>query len=286
MKIGFIIISFLISFNPLTLAKPPDCMKFIRNEDMAFADQYLGWLSGGDFDKAIEILDPKLKPKMFSLKDTFQKTLTEVKGFEKTMIGCYVNNFNGTGGSKRTVNLSYEWSSPSAWYTGNLAWQEMGNSRVIYGLHISPLTAPLEKIHAFNLSQKGLGHWFFLVVGIFNSVLILGALITCIRTKIPKRKWLWVLFIIVGFFQFTMNWTSGEIYGLIYKSADGFKINPLSFQLFGSGFAQANDYSPWLITTSVPFGALIFLFRRRKFESKIASNMEAAPTASIGSGKV
>lgn len=274
------LLPFLISFGFNALAKPPDCMKFISPEDAAFADQYLGWLSGGDFDKAIEILDPNMKPQMIPLKDSFQKALTEVKTFEKAMIGCNVNYFKSTGGSKRNVNLSYEWSSPNAWYTGNLAWQEIGNTKTVYGLHISPLTAPLEKIHAFSLSQKGIGHWFFLIVGIINPILILWALIACIRTKIPKRKWLWILFMIVGFFQFTMDWTSGELSGFIYKSADGFKINPISFQLFGSGFNRATDYSPWLLTISLPLGALIFLFRRQTFESKISPKIGSTPNIS------
>jgi hypothetical protein len=267
MRIGFVTFSFLISINSLALAKPPDCMKFIENKDVAFADQYIDWLSGGNFDKAIEILDPNLKSQMIPLKGAFQKTLTEVKGFEKIMIGCNVSTFNGTGGSKRTVNLTYEWSSPNAWYAGNLAWHETGNSKIVYGLHINPLAAPLETINAFSLSNKDMGHWFFLIVGIINPILILWALIACIRTKIPRRKWLWILFIIVGFFQFTMDWTSGELSGLIYKSADGFKINPLSLQMFGSGFTRSTDYSPWLVTISLPLGAMIFLFRRKKFEN-------------------
>jgi hypothetical protein len=286
LKSIFFLSPLLISFSFSALAKPPDCTKFINPEDVAFADQYLGWLSGSDFDKAIEFLDPNMKPQMIPLKDSFQKALTEVKAFEKIMIGCNVNYFKGTGGSKRNVNLSYEWSSPTAWYEGNLAWQEIGNTKTVYGLHISPLTAPLEKIHAFSLSHKGIGHWFFLLVCIVNPILILWALIACIRTKIPKRKWLWILFIIVGFFQFTMEWTSGELSGFIYKSADGFKINPISFQLFGSGFNRATDYSPWLVTISLPLGALIFLPRRKKFENKINPKIASTLSASGNPSKV
>jgi hypothetical protein len=81
---------------------------------------------------------------MLPLKESFVKSFGAVKSFEKIMIGCNVNTFKGSGGHTRSVNLSFEWSSPNSWYTGNLAWQERGGSKVVYGLHMSSLEAPLK----------------------------------------------------------------------------------------------------------------------------------------------
>jgi hypothetical protein len=258
-----ILFLFLMSFSALAQANPPDCMKFVTSEDSAFADQYFNWLSGGEFDKAIQLLDPALKPQLLPFKEALQKSLNEVKSFEKVMIGCTANTLYNAGNNTRSINLSYQWSSPSSWYTGNLAWQEKGGSKVVYGLHITPLEAPLEKIHAFSLKGKGLLHWIFLLISIVNPILILFALILCVRTNIPKRKWLWILFIIVGIFQLNMDWTTGEISGFIYKSAGEFKINPISVQIFGAGFFRASDYAPWIVSISFPLGALVFIFKRK-----------------------
>ena|GEM_PF-1722397 len=245
-----------------------DCSSVVSKDDLAFADQYFAWLGGGDFDKASEMIEPKMRLEMVSLKDGFQKSFAEIKPFEKIMIGCNVSYFKSSDVHTKNVNLSYEWSSPDKWYTGNLAWQETGNSKVVYGLHINPLPAPLEKIHAFTFENKGPIHWFFLIVAVLNPLLILWALIVCIKTKSLKRKWLWILFIIVGFFQTNLDWTSGEISGLIYKSAHTFQINPFSITIFGSAFSRPTEYSPWIIMISVPIGAIIFLPKRKKLAAQ------------------
>ena len=80
--------------------------------------------------------------------------------------------------------------------------------------------------------------------------LTLYAFVLCIRTRNVKRKWLWILFILVGFGAVQANWTTGEI---------GFKL--LNIQLFSAG-AVAQSYSPWIITAALPLGAIIFLFKR------------------------
>jgi hypothetical protein len=237
-----------------------DCSNIISKEDSAFADRYFDWLSGTDFDKAGEMIEPKMRLQMVSLKDGFQKAFSAVKPFEKKMIGCFVNYFKSSDVSTRSVNLSYEWSSTDKWYTGNLAWRESGNSKEVYGLHIDPLRAPLEKLHAFTFKNKGVLHWSFLIVSVLNPLLILWALVVCIKTKPLKRKWLWILFIIVGFIQTNLNWTTGAI-----------KINPLSFTIFGSGFSHPTEYSPWIFMISVPIGAIVFLLQRRKLATETLS---------------
>lgn len=273
-RYSFFLFLFMTAIRWDVLANPPDCEKFINSQDVAFADEYFAWLSEGEFDQALYVLAPNFRPQLAPLKEDFQKIFTEVRTFKKTIVGCNVTHFKGTGPSKRTVTLAYEWSSPKAWFAGHLVWQEIGGRRVVYGLQMNPLPAPLEKLNSFSLFDKGLGHWIFLILAILNPLLILWALIACIRAKIPKRKWLWGLFIIVGFFKLNLNWTTGELSGFISQSTEGFKINPISLQLFGSGYYRASDYTPWVISTSLPLGAIIFLLRRRKIEN-ISQNEES-----------
>ena len=83
-------------------------------------------------------------------------------------------------------------------------------------------------------------------------LITLYALVLCVKTKPLKRKWLWILFILVGFGQFVINWSTGE-----------FQIAPLALQLF-SASALASPYGPWIIAVSLPIGAALFIDRRRK----------------------
>jgi hypothetical protein len=50
-----------------------------------------------------------------------------------------------------------------------------------------------------------------------------------------------------------VNWTTGEL---------GFSL--LSFQLFSASFIRASDFDPWLVSVSLPLGALVFLAQRKK----------------------
>ena len=160
------------------------------------------------FDSArIESLEeiPPMKPN-----GSKRTTTASLKSFNREMIGCNVNNF-GTGGGQKAVNLSYQWSSTNSWYVGNVAWVEQGGHRTVKGMNINPIPASLETLNAFTLKGKGPLHWAFLSLAIFIPLLMLFAAISCCRTRIPKRKWLWMIFVVMGFWQLSLNWTSGEL---------------------------------------------------------------------------
>jgi hypothetical protein len=76
-----------------------------------------------------------------------------------------------------------------------------------------------------------------------------------VRTKMPGRKWPWVLFVALGFGQLAVNWTTGE-----------WALNLLSVQVF-SASATAAPYGPWILAVSLPVGAIVFLLRRRALRS-------------------
>jgi Phospholipase_D-nuclease N-terminal len=99
----------------------------------------------------------------------------------------------------------------------------------------------------------------------------LYALIVCIRTKIERRKWLWILFILFGFGRFMVNWTTGSWDFHIFYA-----------QLL-SASAGAAFFGPWIISVSLPVGAVFFLSRRKKLEAYKPPNggaaTEAGPTS-------
>lgn len=80
---------------------------------------------------------------------------------------------------------------------------------------------------------------------------IVYALIVCVRTPIAKRKWLWMIFIVVGLANLSFNWTNGN-----------YTIAPFYFSILGSGFFSASLYAPTIITLAFPLGAVVFLLRR------------------------
>ena len=119
----------------------------------------------------------------------------------------------------------------------NVVLQKEGSDTVVTGVNVQPLRDSLENINRFTFEGKGGVHYAVFAVAVIVPLFVLSALVLCVRTPIPKRKWLWILFVLVGFAQLTLNWSDGNV-----------NINPLSVQLFGASFWKAGPFAPWLLS--------------------------------------
>jgi hypothetical protein len=237
----------------------PNCSKYISSEDAQFADKYMQYFRDGNVDQIMAVTDPKIKSQVSTVVDEFKKIFTTVESFDRVLFDCSVTYFKpfGSESKSKVVALSYEWSGKDTWYSANLRWTEQGNQRLVDVLHIDPLAAPLEKIHAFTLDGKGISNWIFSILAIANVLFTFFVFILCLRTKVPRFKWLWVIFILMGIGKINFVWTTGEI---IMGWASLFSV-----QLFSAGYIRASDYSPVMMSISIPLGAIVFLFLRRKW---------------------
>ena len=163
----------------------------------------------------------------------------------------------------RQTELILEYQFPSQWLIIRVALQKKGGVTTLYGFHIHSMPESLEQQNRFALAGKQWYQYGVLLFAVLNPLFILGVLVLCLRTKMPKRKWLWIIFILLGFCQLTNDWTTGRC-----------QFNPLYFQLFGAG-AFAPAYGAWLISVSIPLGAICFLIRRKKLVESVES---AVPT--------
>jgi drug/metabolite transporter (DMT)-like permease len=122
------------------------------------------------------------------------------------------------------------------------------------------MTESLESKNRFTLVGKSTIQYAVLVTAIAAVLITIYSLIVCAKTKLSRRKWLWVLFILVGFGKIAVNWATGE-----------WGVAPFSVQLF-SASAFAPLYGPWTIAASIPVGAIAFLiYKRSRLELKAES---------------
>jgi hypothetical protein len=98
-----------------------------------------------------------------------------------------------------------------------------------------------------------------LALAVFFALLTLYALVVCIKTRLPGRKWPWVLFILLGVGKLSVNWTTGA-----------WGISPVAVQLF-SASATAPLYGSWTLAVSLPLGAIVFLLRRKSLPAPAAA---------------
>jgi len=166
------------------------------------------------------------------------------------------NYFSFPSSKQALVSLQYPF--PDAYLLVQVGVQSSGAGSSIYFLHFQRLPDALDKLNAFVLRGKSLRHYLFLALAVAIPALVLVCLVLCLRAPLPRRKWLWVIFVSLGYGQFTMNWTTGEV-----------GMRPISLQLFGAGAQAAGPYAPWFVSFSAPLGALVFLYRRRQLHDAL-----------------
>lgn len=165
------------------------------------------------------------------------------------IIGMHIMTHNG----QWQGNFTYEYRFESGWNVANCAIRKEGDSYQIIGLSVHQAKSSQKEINAFTLSSKSTMHYITLFFVLAIPLFSIFTLVTCIRTPILRRKWLWVLGTLVGFGAFHFNWTSGD-----------FKIQLLSLYLFGASATTAGSAAPWILTFSFPIGAVAFWLKRKE----------------------
>jgi hypothetical protein len=150
-----------------------------------------------------------------------------------------------------TTNLTLEYQFPERPLLANFVLQREGGTFIVKGVHVQQIVAPLEDYYAFHfLGQRPMNYVVFagaVLLILFNAY----ALARCILMPALRRKWLWIIFILVGFGSLNYGWTDGTwSYAILSAYVPSVRLSQMSMQSF-------------FITLSVPAGAIIFMLRRK-----------------------
>ena len=230
--------------------------KFVPKDEAEFSKRFLSLFVSKDFAEIEQLLDPSLRgPTTRTALQQVADQFPQQAPKEIQILGANTV----TSSERTTYDFTLQYVSPDKWLLASVVLQKQGGHTLVTGVHVNPLKTSLQQINAFTLQGKGLIHYMFLVLAVAVPVFVLGVLVLCIRTQVPRRKWLWVLFIILGFVQFSLNWTDGTV-----------NVMALSFLLFGAGFFQAGPAAPYILTVALPIGAMLFLMKRRGWVAQSA----------------
>ncbi len=248
----------LFGYNRASLLK-----EFTPQDDEALARHSLNLLRQGRFDQVKDSLDPNIRNG--ETDDALTAMNSVFPPGEPTSVKTVDSRFiRSKDGSTSSITLEYEFVPqalptsgntelrPRAWLLAQVVVQTRGNIKTIAGFHILPVVKSFEEMNEFTLVDKGISQYAGLCLAIGASSLTLYAFVLCIRTKMGKRKLVWLVLILIGVFRFTVDWTSGQ-----------WSVTPLTIQA-PPVIALASMYGPWMIEMTVPLGALAFLILRRR----------------------
>lgn len=246
-----VISTFVVLLNLSSCSYEDMAAKFIPEEESGWAEDYILKLRDRDFEYVKSKLSEELRPKVTD--DLLLNMVSHFRSGElisTDIIGSQVHVFNGVWQG----NFTFEIQSSDGWNLANAAFKKVNGEPEVIGLNVYRTEASQKEINAFTFSEKSVIHFVVLALAILIPIFILVTTVVCIRTPIKKRKWLWVIFILLGVSAIQLNWTTGQ-----------FGVQLISIHLFGSAATSAGPYAPWFISASIPLGAIIFWFRRKRF---------------------
>jgi hypothetical protein len=229
-------------------------------EQQAIARNYIEQLRSRDFANIEKAVDPSIAAALTG--GTLEKMAGLIPQGPATSMKLVGANRFSTDKDGTTLNLTYEFQFGDKFMLINVARKMKDGAETIVGFRVQPLPASLEQLNRFTLLNKNALQYAVLAASVSAALFTLYAFVICIRTKLARRKWLWILFILFGFGKIMVNWTTGQWDFHIFYA-----------QLF-SASAGAAFFGPWIISVSLPVGAIFFLSRRKELE--VAPAVESA----------
>jgi len=127
---------------------------------------------------------------------------------------------------------------------------------VVMGLSFESLPRSVQELNAFTLRARTWHHYLILTCALASLLLCVGSAVLVARTQMPRR-WLWAFTAIVGLGKIGINWTSGELF--VYLP---------TLQLLGASYLRPGTVGPWIVSFSLPVGALWALWHRRSIRQR------------------
>jgi len=130
----------------------------------------------------------------------------------------------------------------------------------ITSLTATPLTGSMREQNRFTLEGKSVGHYLFGLWMILAPLFALGTMIICLRSPIGRRKRWWWLICLLGVFPMAFNWTTGFL-----------QFQVFSITLISIGASRVSEFTPYILQSYIPLGAILFWIRRRRLVARAAA---------------
>jgi hypothetical protein len=254
-KLGCFLIVSLVTLALITGCNDSAQLEKRAPQDVALVKSWFELLRRGDVDQVEDLVDP-------SMQDSIPHSLfvelaaTIPRESPNSVKPVFVETRCEEGVCKEGIVLEYKYTAERLLF--NLSLVKESSSLSIVGIRLTVVPDSFMKDNEFTLSNKGLKQYLILTLAIVAPILSLYTLVLCVRRLSGTRRWLWAVFVLLGFGKVVINWTTGEL------QYDFRTIQLLSVDAFSV------PYGPWIISVSLPIGAILFLFKYRIFSGSSA----------------
>jgi hypothetical protein len=235
--------------------------RLIPKEANEFAQKFIIKLANGEIDYCDSLFSKEYQNDQgTNFLNEVNQAISEREVLNYRLISSsWTTLYSGT--TSTTYNLQYEYKyADDFWIYYSFQILEKNNNLTVNYLNFQPRNESLSSYYEFNFKNKTIIHYTWLFMAILVPIFILFSVIYAIRTPL-KRKWLWIIFILVGFVSFSLNWATGD-----------FGIKPINFNLLGAGIIKSGIIAPWILTFNIPIGAILFWIKRNRVSKNINNN--------------
>ena len=236
-------------------------LSFVPKKQKEIAKTYLSIIRSGNIVKLDSIMVPYQKAKIDSSLLLSVDSILVPSEMPKniSMVGSNYISFPDSD----ITSITYEYEFKNSYALAKITTVTKDSTTLLAGFYVWPMKESLAKNNTFSLIGKSFYHYLFLLLAIVSLLFILYTLIICAKSKINK-KWLWIIFILIGLGKFGIVWSSGQVFFTLF-----------SFQILGFGIAKSGMYASWIVSFSFPLGAILFLIRKNKLIEKHQLKLEA-----------
>lgn len=226
--------------------------------DRAMALNFIAAMRTGTIATQQAVMEPKLFAQTGEIMGKAAPLLPKSGVPELVTVNETTFGFNAD--ARKQVALNFQFGSDRKWALFQVVLQKDRGTTTIAGWNVHPFAVRPTTAGDFVLQGKSAWHYGWLAAMVASTATIVWALVLLFFTRGIRRRLLWALACAAGVVQFTLNWSTGE-----------WGINPLYFNLLGSGYFRPSPFDPWYLTFSLPVGAVFFLVRRPQLLARIAA---------------
>jgi len=245
----------LLLFTVASCSMQQTTEKFINKEIDSFSRGFIQNILTGDTN-ALRKLDTRLvNDSALSVLNVLHRTLADKKLNQIRALGAEDKWLRSTKPNDNydIYSVIYEYEFKDAFILFTIVINKQSKPYTVVSFNANASKESFSKRTEFTFKNKTLKHYIVFAWIIAIPLFIIITVISVIKTPI-RRKWAWILLVILVNVGVNFNWTTGLFQ---WRNIE-------VILLLATDIAYGSIYAPWDFTVAFPLGAVIFWYRRKK----------------------